>query len=379
MSAPPPAPTPTQQWDPATDDAPIPVPFATWPMRALALLLDGGLLAGVAFLADGGPGFDGPTLHPGLPTFTTPAPETVNASGWVLGTLVLMALLQAYLGATPGKWLVGIVVVRTSTGRPAGALRTALRTAAHLLDSILLIGYLRPLVNRERRTFADSIAGTYVLGTRRPLTLPWVAWLADPRGAPLEPTGPPPPWEEPFEPRWRRVVGAVVTSAGVLGVAYGCAPPTQTMSGTGTLTCRPVSSDVTGSTTDPTLTEAQVTASLPAEWTRLGVTRVDHVAPRLDVTWQLTDYAADDESFAADHGSWWATVRDADGTLLQTVRVSSAQAVEGLAGATYTGGAVTATVPWEAVEAVDGLDVGDWTLEAGQTRDGRTVASCSSP
>lgn len=371
--------TPAQPWDPPPGDDAIagpvlstPVPLAGWPIRVIAVLLDQALVAGVAFLASGSQVYKGPTLHPGVGHASQGPSGTSVTSGWVLGTLVLMALLQAYLGATPGKWIMGIAVVRTSTGRPAGALLTALRTAAHVLDSILLIGYLRPLVNRERRTFADSIARTYVLATRRPL--PWVSPLLDPRGA--QPAAGPPPWEEPAQPRWRRVTGAIAITAGVLGVAFSCAPTSGTSGGGINLQCW-APSGLPGSTTGPVLTEVWVTGQGPTEWTRLGVTRGDRTLPRIDLTWRLQgDYGMDDVSFAASQDTWWAAVRGADGSVLRTVRVTSAQAVGGESGAGFTGDTVTATVPWE---AVDGPEVGGWTLEAGQIRNGQTVASCSAP
>ncbi|WP_066586100.1 RDD family protein [Cellulomonas timonensis] len=369
MSEPAPDTTPAQPWDPPTDDGIASlVPFASWPMRLIAALLDQALVAGVAFLA-GNVGYEGPTLHPGVTNFSQDASGTSVASGWVVATLVSMALLQAYLGATPGKWIMGIAVVRTATGRPAGALLTVLRTVSHLLDSILLIGYLRPLVNRERRTFADSIAGTYVLATRRPL--PWVSPLMDQRGGRIEP---PPPWEEPAQPRWRRGVGAAVMAAGVLGVAFSCAPTSGTTSGGINLQCWP--SDTPDGAAGPVLEEVWATGQPSTEWTRLGVTRGDHSNPRLDVTWQITnDDGTDDATFAALQDTWWATVRDARGTVRWTVSVNSAQAVDGMFGAAYTGDTVTATIPWE---TLGGPGVAGWTLEAGQIRDGQTVASCSS-
>ncbi|MDM8084875.1 RDD family protein [Cellulomonas cellasea] len=360
--------TPAQSWDlPTGEHSAIPVPFASWLMRLIAVLLDQALVAGVAFLASGSIGYEGPTLHPGVANLIQDPSGTSVVSGWVVATLALMALLQAYLGATPGKWIMGIAVVRTATGRPAGALLTVLRTVSHLLDSILLIGYLRPLVNRERRTFADSIAGTYVLATRRPL--PWVSPLVDQRGGWIEP---PPPWEEPAQPRWRRVVGSVVITAGVLGMAFSCAPTSGTSGGISLQCWAP--SDTDG-TAGPVLTEAWATAQSSNEWTRLGVTRGDRTLPRLDVTWQLMgDYQMDDVSFAASQDTWWATVRGADGAVIRTIRVTSAQAIDGLTGATFTGDTVKASVPWE---AVDEAVVGAWTLEAGQTRGGQAVASCS--
>ena len=179
---------------------------------------------------------------------------------------------------------------------------------------------------------------------------------------------------EPAQPRWRRGVGAVVIAAGVLGIAFSCAPTSGTTSGGINLQCWP--SDTPDGAAGPVLEEVWATGQPSTEWTRLGVTRGDHSNPRLDVTWQITnDDGTDDATFAALQDTWWATVRDARGTVRWTVSASSAQAVDGMFGAAYTGDTVTATIPWE---TLGGPGVAGWTLEAGQIRDGQTVASCSS-
>jgi len=144
-----------------------------WLQRVVAVVLDVSLLNGVAWLAVGDAG-RAPTLWPGIQTSAEPS--------WALPiALAFLALLatQALTGWTPGKLVVGIAVVREipgpRAGRPAGLLRTVGRTFAHVLDSLLFIGYLRPLWHRERRTFADSILRTVVV-RRRP-ALPRTARL----------------------------------------------------------------------------------------------------------------------------------------------------------------------------------------------------------
>ena len=52
---------------------------------------------------------------------------------------------------------------------------SVVRVVAHLVDAILLIGYLRPLWNAKRQTFADSIVGTIVIATREPAPHPRIA------------------------------------------------------------------------------------------------------------------------------------------------------------------------------------------------------------
>lgn len=184
-----------------------PLLTARWSLRVVALLLDQALLGGVAFLASS-------TVPIGVPSYV-PLVGAVESSGqpwthnaWVVTTVVAMLLMQAYLGSTPGKLFVGIAVVREADARPAGLLRTLGRLVAHLFDGILLVGYLRPVWHGKRQTYADTLARTVVLISRRPLPFR------------LRPGPPPLPdaWELPVAPPWRRWATWVSASACVLGV-----------------------------------------------------------------------------------------------------------------------------------------------------------------
>ncbi|WP_069387094.1 RDD family protein [Cellulosimicrobium cellulans] len=147
--------------------------YAGWLQRVLAYLLDTAIVSSVAFLALGPVG--SPAILPGFGPGST---STATDSGWLVATAVALTVLQAYTGSTPGKRTVGIVVVREETGRPAGLVVTVLRWLAHVLDSILLIGFLRPLWHPQRKTFADSLLGTVVISSVRPIDPhPWVAAL----------------------------------------------------------------------------------------------------------------------------------------------------------------------------------------------------------
>jgi len=141
--------------------------YASWTARVVATVLDGLAFSGLGYLV-AGPALDVDVIPP--VTFGTDTSSMSDvapgARAFLVAVVVLVLLLQGYGGATPGKRVVGIAVVDDQTGRPVGLVRTVLRSFAHLLDAILLIGYLRPLWNAERRTFADSIVGTVVLRTR---------------------------------------------------------------------------------------------------------------------------------------------------------------------------------------------------------------------
>ena len=150
-------------------DAPL---LASWSRRVVAALLDGAVFSGATWLVLG-PDGSAPSLQPAFGGTAAPVPW--HTSGWLVGLVVVMLALQGWTGATPGKRVAGVAVVRSSDGRPAGIVASGLRVVAHVIDAILLIGYLRPLWNVRRQTFADSIAGTLVVQTREPPAHPWFA------------------------------------------------------------------------------------------------------------------------------------------------------------------------------------------------------------
>ena len=142
--------------------------YAPWWRRVVAVLLDSAL-ASVFVIALFGPSA-GLSI---IPRFAVEGGNEVDGDaaftpgGWYFVALVVVLLAflacQGYWGATPGKRAVRIVVVGEATGKPIGLASTALRWLAHFLDAILMIGYLRPLWNRQEKTFADSLLHTVVL------------------------------------------------------------------------------------------------------------------------------------------------------------------------------------------------------------------------
>lgn len=82
-------------------------------------------------------------------------------------TLVLVLLVGVWEGRTgrgPGKAALGLRLVDIDSGRPVGAGRGVLRRGTHLIDSVTCyVGYLWPLRDEQRQTFADMAARTVVL------------------------------------------------------------------------------------------------------------------------------------------------------------------------------------------------------------------------
>ncbi|MGV0794830.1 RDD family protein [Mycolicibacterium sp. XJ1819] len=145
---------------PITEVAPGP-PLATWRARAGAFAVD--VLLGAAVLA---------TLAVGSLTATF-----MSWLWWVYiaalaVTLLAMAvnrlLLPTITGFSLGRALCGITV-RTRGGAPVGVWRLSAREVAHVLDTAaLFLGWLWPLWDRRRRTFADLLLRTEVHTVDRP-------------------------------------------------------------------------------------------------------------------------------------------------------------------------------------------------------------------
>ncbi len=154
---------------------PIPVnPLAPWWIRAAAFTVD--VVPGVAVVT----------------AMALAASAVPLGSGWWwacvsaggLATLLTAGnriLLPSITGWSLGRAVFGIAVYRDEgpAGTPVGPWRLLLRDLAHLLDTAAaLVGWLWPLWDRRRRTFADMLAGTEVRRAdpaRRPQNMPTLA------------------------------------------------------------------------------------------------------------------------------------------------------------------------------------------------------------
>lgn len=79
----------------------------------------------------------------------------------------LVLALWAY-GLTPGKWMLGIRVIKRETAQPAGFWRMALRQIIGQFVSAILcyLGFVWALVDANRQGWHDKIAKTLVVRTR---------------------------------------------------------------------------------------------------------------------------------------------------------------------------------------------------------------------
>ena len=91
----------------------------------------------------------------------------------ILALLVNRLLLPVVLGNSLGRALCGIAVVRRD-GAAIGTWGLLLRDLAHLLDTVSLVGWLWPLWDSQRRTFADMLLHTEVRRAEPGVELPKV-------------------------------------------------------------------------------------------------------------------------------------------------------------------------------------------------------------
>jgi Mce-associated membrane protein len=134
---------------------PAPNELAGWPIRAAAFAVD--VLPGVAVVAT-----------TALVWLAAPSQSLwwwVSISvlvGATLATMVNRAILPAILGWSMGRALLGLEVVRPG-GAAVGVGRLMSRELAHLLDTLsVCVGWLWPLWDSRKRTFADLLLRTEV-------------------------------------------------------------------------------------------------------------------------------------------------------------------------------------------------------------------------
>jgi uncharacterized RDD family membrane protein YckC len=154
--------------------------YASWISRVAAYLIDG-LLGAVAGL----PLWIGYGILVAGSTTTTDANGVrtthMSAGGGAL-VLILIGLVtsaafwiwnvcikQGRTGATIGKGVLGIRLVNYS-GQPIGAGLSFVRQLVHFLDSLACyVGWLWPLWDARKQTFADKIMSTVVVNASNPV------------------------------------------------------------------------------------------------------------------------------------------------------------------------------------------------------------------
>lgn len=154
---------------PSPAAAPDPADYATWSRRALALLVDDipALIASAVFFAGYGQ-FVTALLRSGsagLPANGRPL-MLIGGGGYLvaLGWTVYNRWITAgRTGQSLGKRLTRIALVSEITSQPIGAFQAFLRDLVHILDGLAYVGFLWPLWDDKRQTFADKLVRTMVV------------------------------------------------------------------------------------------------------------------------------------------------------------------------------------------------------------------------
>jgi uncharacterized RDD family membrane protein YckC len=107
------------------------------------------------------------TASSSLPDFTAGlTPMIVGAGIQLLGTgwtLYNRWLVAGRTGQSLGKRVTKIKLVGELTDAPIGPMNAFLRDLVHILDGMAYVGYLWPLWDDKRQTFADKIVRTVVV------------------------------------------------------------------------------------------------------------------------------------------------------------------------------------------------------------------------
>lgn len=88
---------------------------------------------------------------------------TLAAIGWQIYNRWLTA---GRTGQSLGKRVLKLHLLAEETGQPIGPLNAFLRDLVHVLDGIAYVGYLWPLWDDKRQTFADKLMKTVVTDDR---------------------------------------------------------------------------------------------------------------------------------------------------------------------------------------------------------------------
>jgi uncharacterized RDD family membrane protein YckC len=175
------SPQPPPYGQPYGQPVPPPGGYAHWGKRVGSYLLDS-LFTGLTAIPGYALLFVGIGLGTqDLETYTDSAGVDHTTGDWnsdgtalvVIGAVLMLVplaffvwntcLRQGRTGYSLGKGILGIKLVKESTGEPIGGGMSFLRQLCHVLDSFCYIGYLWPLWDAKRQTFADKVLGTVVL------------------------------------------------------------------------------------------------------------------------------------------------------------------------------------------------------------------------
>ena len=144
--------------------------YAAWGQRVRARLIDqgptyvgliiffAGYLVAVIELARSGES---------TPDFETAAVAMIIGLSVILASLAWVAynrwMIAGKTGQSLGKRMTKIRLIGEETNTPIGAKNAFIRDLVHILDALTVVGYLWPLWDDKKQTFADKIMKTIVV------------------------------------------------------------------------------------------------------------------------------------------------------------------------------------------------------------------------
>ncbi|MBA2948231.1 RDD family protein [Streptomyces himalayensis] len=129
-------------------------PYAHWGLRFLATLVDG-----LVFLVPYAIVLIGAAAGENAATILS-----LIGGVAILAVAIWQLIQEGKTGQTIGKKALGIRLLRESDGRPLGVGMAFVRRLAHFLDSIACyLGWLWPLWDAKKQTFADKVCGSVVV------------------------------------------------------------------------------------------------------------------------------------------------------------------------------------------------------------------------
>ena len=148
--------------------------YARWGRRVGASLVDqapsivGGIVFNIGYIY----WLIGVSRSGSTPDFTTGlVPMIVGAALILIGlgwTIYNRWVVAGRTGQSLGKRLTKIMLISEETGLPIGGVNAFLRDLVHILDGFAYVGYLWPLWDERRQTFADKILRTVVVLAPQP-------------------------------------------------------------------------------------------------------------------------------------------------------------------------------------------------------------------
>ena len=154
--------------------SPVTRNYAPWGKRVTAALIDSapGLVGAVLFtigyvelivrlLRSG----SAPSLDDGATLMILGGAISLLALGWTVYNRWFGA---GRGGQSLGKRTMKISLVSLQTGGPVGPANACVRDLVHIVDGLACVGYLWPLWDEKRQTFADKVMDTVVIDSPSP-------------------------------------------------------------------------------------------------------------------------------------------------------------------------------------------------------------------